>query len=388
MPFETQTTPFVGDDDFGDFMLDVWLPFARDDAKWVDNRAPVVGTRPEIEVWTHRGTVGVPAAPYVFYRTTDRHLYIFTGTGVNLGEELYDQPGNPANAPVSAAFDFPKPIGTAGPIGGMGCQFINSAVGTYAAYWLFSDTSGAYIHCVIKVNARQYRHFHVGLLSPLHSDLSDQSFYITGHFVSLLDPEALSMTQFAPFPTDLYHDPYSTAHRFPFGTINFFGASPTLQGMATKFHMPGVNAETTSDFYIPHASDGRLHAAVGKSVGGVNTSGYVHGRCQCNGYGNGLGVILFNADRTFAANTVPLVPIYVAPAVSFSADDRVGPIAQVPDVFRISMANLAPEQEITVGSDTYVVFPVVNSASGSTLAGEGYSAFEGLAYRKETGVVP
>ena len=122
MPFETQTTPFVGDDDFGDFMLDVWLPFARDDAKWVDNRAPVVGTRPEIEVWTHRGTVGVPTAPYVFYRTTDRHLYIFTGTGVNLGGELYDQPGNPANAPVSAAFDFPKPIGTAGPIGGMACQ--------------------------------------------------------------------------------------------------------------------------------------------------------------------------------------------------------------------------------------------------------------------------
>lgn len=387
MPFETQTTPFTGDDDLGDFMLDVWLPFARDDCKWVDNRAPVVGTRPNIEVWTHRGTVGTPAAPYIFHRTTDRHLYTFTGNGVNLTEEIYDQPGNPANSPVSALFDFPKPIGTAGPVGTMRCQFSNSLLGTYQAYWLFCDTSGAYIHCVIKVNARQYRHFHVGLLQPLHSDLDPESFYTTCHFVSSLDPEALSMTQFGA-PADEEHDPYRGTHRYPFSSITFFGAAPTLQTAACKFHMPGVNAETTSDFYIPQGIDGRLHTAVSKFVGTVNASGYVHGRCQCNGYGDGLGVILFSADRTFSANTVPLVPIYVAPSVDFLSDDRVGVAAQVPDIFRINVKNIAAEQEITVGSDTYVVFPMCNSASGSTLDGEGYTAFEGLAYRKETGVVP
>jgi hypothetical protein len=56
----------------------------------------------------------------------------------------------------------------------------------------------------------------------------------------------------------------------------------------------------------------------------------------------------------------------------------------VPDVFRVNMKSLDAEQEITVGSDTYTVFPLINNDANNTLSNEGYSGYEGLAYRKIT----
>ena len=64
--------------------------------------------------------------------------------------------------------------------------------------------------------------------------------------------------------------------------------------------------------------------------------------------------------------------------------DRIAPVAQVPDLFRVNMSSLDPEQEISIGSDTYVVFPMTNKDSQNTLDNEGYTGFEGLAYKKIT----
>ena len=390
MPHEFAVGAFEpGDDDLGDFMLDIWLPFARDDCNWVDNRAPAVGTRPNIEVWTHRGTVGSPLAPYVFFRTADRHMHIFTGDGVDTGEEIYDQPGNPANAPVDASFTVPSSGGISHD---MKCCFLNSAVGPYDGYWLFCDTAGSYIHCVLKVGPREYRHFHVGKLQQVDGgvDLDSESFYITGHMWSALDPEALNIPE-GTVPADVEHNPYSQFHRIPFAgnryTDGAFGFPfvNTMPGL--RLYMPNLSTHVY-DWY--HCSNGdTLTTSEGnatKSVGGVNTSVQI-GQAACNYYHRGLGSILFSCDRNFTANANALVPIYVGVNFDFQSDVRTGIVAQIPDVFRVNMRDYSPEQTIDVGGVDYKVFPVINQDSNNTLDGEGYSGYEGLAYRVETGAV-
>ena len=120
-----------------------------------------------------------------------------------------------------------------------------------------------------------------------------------------------------------------------------------------------------------------------------STDAVIFGLCNVSGNPDGLGVNLYNSDRTFTSNATPLIPIYVGANIDFAGDIRMGVVAQVPDVFRINMRNLAPEQELVVGSDTYTVFPLINDDATNVLAGEGYSAWEGLAYKKiDNGPVP
>lgn len=492
MPFATANFPFEpGDDDMADFMLDIWLPFARDTCNWVANQAPVVGTLPEIEVWTHRGTVLVPESPYFFVHTKADSLQIFTGDGVDLTQEIYDQPNNPANAPLNTSFDFPTG-GSMGPSSRM--MAINSAPGPYSGYWLFSDTTGEYVHCVLKVNSRQYRHFHIGRLKQVDGgiDIDPESFYVDGHFWSSLDPNPVNYPISAQANEEL--SPYFTGHHAGFRNVTgtnpngAFGASMPNTVPPCRFYIPGlfpievsaaainaggtghavndkitvaltdgvhagsgtaavlnvdsevggvitgVSVFTPGDYDV-QPGDGNTNPVVGilqasttgtgidasfnltfigykffgpaaqaelqltsspaqkSSDGGVTTAvGDVMirsriGTAQTNYYDQGMGTILWAADRNFTANANVLIPIYVMCAFDFQSDTRLGIVAQVPDIFRVNMRDYAPEQEIVVGGETYVVFPFINNDSVNTLAGEGYSGFEGLAYRKETGPV-
>jgi hypothetical protein len=390
MPHEFFVGAFEpGDDDLGDFMLDIWLPFARDDAKWVDNRAPVVGTRPNIEVWTHRGTTIAPESPFVFFHTSDRHLHIFTGTGVDLGEESYDQPGNPANAPRDASFTVPS----SGVIGNtMRCCFINSAVGPYQGYWLFSDTTGEYIHCVLKVNSRQYRHFSVGRLRQLDGgpDLAADSFYITSHFWASLDPEGLGLP-LTPGANE-EHAPYDGDHRIPFRGNFFqdgsFGTTVINTIPGFRAYIPGYDGHAYDWYQLGNGAYlTGLEGNATKAVGTINTSVTI-GMAQSNYYDHGLGAVLFSCDRNFSANSNPLIPVYIGINRTFLGATRLGPVATVPDVYRVNMRDFAPEETISIQGNDYKVFPVINKDAVNVLAGEGYSGYEGLAYRVETGVVP
>ena len=131
----------------------------------------------------------------MFLRTSDdgAHLHHFSGNGIapatSPETEAYDQPGNPMNSPLA---NYAAPTAGTADFYNMRCLFTNDIQGTFDKYWLFSDDEGRYIHCVIKQSARQYRHFHIGLFTPLHPDLDPDAFYITGHFWEQLDPTGIS----------------------------------------------------------------------------------------------------------------------------------------------------------------------------------------------------
>jgi len=91
-----------------------------------------------------------------------------TGLDENTGQEIFDQVDNPANGPDTTAFnsDFAGDI----PIT-MACPVVNEADpgGTWSGHHLFTDgdsgTDASYIHAVIQISARVWRHFHIGSTS-------------------------------------------------------------------------------------------------------------------------------------------------------------------------------------------------------------------------------
>lgn len=409
MPFRTDTGGFEpGDDDVADFLEDIVDPFVTDSfvaggLNWL-SQVPTegAGAHPNFNYMYSRGGVGTEAPPFVMFATTLKSLFIFTGDGINTGQETYDQPGNPMNHPPNASQPYADP---AGQFHSLACQFLNTVVGPYDSYWLFGGASAEYLHVVLKVSARQYRHFHVGMLTPLHTDLDADSFYITAHCISNLDPDDLDgANRFGGSNTlNTEHQPYSDFHRYPFqprnrNNLQFSGENIRNRGLL--LYMPNIGA-LGFDWYHNLSIEGNADSGARnattqgnmstvttttKTIGDVNANpdDVLFGVANCSGYNDGLGTALFYADPTFTANSQALVPILIGAVVDFESDRRMAPVAQIPDLFRINMANLDPEQEILIGSDTYVVFPMTNKDSQNTLDNEGYTGFEGLAYKKIT----
>ncbi len=409
MPFRTDTGGFEpGDDDMADFMEDIVNPFVTDiktagGLEWL-RQTPTEGdgAHPNFNYMYSRGSVGTEEPPFAMYATTLKTLFIFTGFGsINTGQQTYDQPGNPMNNPGLAVQPYNDPVTS---FAGVAHQLVNTVVGPYDSYWLFGGSTAEYLHVVLKVNSRQYRHFHVGMLTPLHPDLDADSFYITGHAVGYLDPDDLRGGPGTETNTDnKEHQPYHTTHRYPFQASNFNNlqfSGVNLRCRGLNLYMPNIGA-LGYDWYHNLSGEGKedggarnpttegnqsTTTATKKTVGDVNAGDddVLYGVAHCSGYGNGFGTVLFAADPTFTANSVPLVPIIIAATVDFESDRRMAPVAQIPDVFRVNMKSLDAEQEILVGADTYVVFPMTNKDSQNTLSNEGYTGFEGLAYRKIT----
>ncbi len=420
MPFRTGGGGgFVGNLNTAEFIDQVFETFLTD-AKaagglgWI-SQVPTrgKGTTPDFEFLFHRGSVGTPAPPYLFGQTAAKTWYAFTGNGVDTAQESFDQPGNPMNYP---GFRGQTPTDPAPGDPGLGhgssswaCWGWNNCLGPYDDYWLFGGPTGEYCHMVLKVSAREYRHFHVGLLTPLHPDFPADAHYVTAHRWAYKDPDQPGT---GTNTNQQQHQPYHRKHTYPFrnhalnSTIGEFG---DIRSAPAIFHVPGgygsdayewwlptgLEVTSTGGSGLPTSPSGRAKngsgntngdAPIQKPIGDVNNvdDSVAIGCAQLSSSSAGLGEILKACRATFTTDGVSLIPITLSLFSDFESANRWGPVAQVPDVYRVSMETFAPEQEILIGGEPYVVFPAINKDSGNTLANEGYSGYEGLAYRKIT----
>ena len=415
MPFRSATGGFTGNNNVATFIDQIVSPFLTDafgsgGLAWI-SQVPSrgKGTTPKFEFLFHRGSIGTPAPPYWFMQTAARTLFIYSGSGVDTSQESFDQPGNPANEPPSD----PVVDLTSGSMMSPRCLALPTVIGSYDSYWLFGGPSADYCHVVLKVGAREYRHFHIGMLTPLHTDLHADSFYVTNHRWGYLDPDALKFAINDSANTQNFeHQPYR-GHLTPFGNNNKTNLSVgiDIRSRGMWVYSPAFGTENydwwlmTGDPEQPLPSGGgagtsvygqfqnttqpasvRSVDQVFKDIGTINdTAGdIVFGAGFVSGYDDSLGAIPWAAEPTFTTDGVMLVPIYVGLHSDFESALRWAPVAQVPDVFRVNMKSLDAEQEITIGSDTYVVFPMINKDANNTIDGEGYSGYEGLAYKKIT----
>lgn len=410
----TPTWPGPGDDDAADFLNDVFQPFATDAkvsgglgwlAQTPDGGAGGAGTHPNFQRMFSRGGVGTEAPPFINFQTTAKTLFMFSGDGVNLTQEPYDQPGNPMNQPVDALFSDPVTQ-----YGLLKCLCMTTLVGPFSAYWLFGGPTGEYLHVVLKVGARQYRHFHVGMLTPFDTGLHADTFYITNHRWGFLGPDNLQGTSGSNTDSK-EHNPYHGHHHLPFKNnnqtnIGFSGGwNGDVRSVGMWLYSPAYGSEAY-DWWLmvgqPETPSGEAGSVLGrarassgnfnnvttitKTVGDVNVTpdGISFGAGWVAGYDKALGTILHCCEPTFTTDGVQLLPIPVLLPTDFETAIRWAPVGVVPDVFRVNMKSLDAEEEITIGSDTYTVFPMINKDSANTLANEGYSGYEGLAYKKIT----
>lgn len=422
MPYRSEIGGFTGDSNMGTFIDQIVETFLTD-AKvsgglgWIsqigDLASPVrtKGADPNFEFIFSRGSVGSEAPPYWMMQTTAKSLFLYTGNGVDRTQEAFDQPGNPVNEP-----NADPPTDPTSTIYENRCMGVNTAVGPYDGYWVFGGPTGEYCHVVLKVNSREYRHFHIGMLTPLDPALDADTFYMTGHRWGFLSPDDLRFSSNSANGGNDEHKPYDE-HILPFKNCNPENTSVGKDGRSVGMMIYSPNYGTEGyDWWLMTGSPEQSAPSGGgggvsvygqwqnttqpasvrsvqpmtKSLGDVNTNlesptGQLRfGTGFVGGHGDALGAIPFACDPTFTTDGVALMPILVGLHSDFESALRWGVVGVVPDVFRVNMKTLDPEQEIVIGSDTYTVFPMINKDANNTISGEGYSGYEGLAYKKIT----
>jgi len=430
MPFRSETGGFTGNGNMGDFIDQIVETFLTDAVGagglgWTSHTntgspAHPKGSSPNFEFLFSRGGGSPPTVPIWGMHTNSRSLRIYSGNGIDTNEPAYDQPGNPVNEPNA----YPT-SDLAGGILSHRCLTVNSAPGSYDGYWVFGGASAEYCHVVLKVNSRQYRHFHVGLLDPLVSDLDPNTFYVTGHSWAYLSPDNHPQRTSETNTDSKEHQPYTVSHLTPFGNNNQnntavgwdirskswlycpnYGTSGYSwwipYGLTTNADPSGGGSGPTTVapevININQPGNARFTAYPTKDIGNVNTNvppsplpispewepDIRFGAAALSGYGDAFGATPWACEPTFTTDGVPLIPIYWILPSDFESAIRWGPVGKIPDVFRVNMKSIDAEQEIVIGSDTYVCFPLINKDANNTVAGEGYSGYEGLAYKKIT----
>jgi len=357
--------------DMDAFIFDKWQPFAEEFG-FVTNQAPTPGSSPNRELWTYRGSAGSPdptLAPLCFFRTKDDQLFMFTGLDENLAQELFDQPDNPSNAPDTTGFDsdYTGNLPTT-----LRCPIVNGGDpgGTWSSHHLFTDgdsgTDASYIHAVIQITARSWRHFHIGRVEKYGIWVGGN--YMFGHFHNQASGEIT--------------DPYRQLHVQPFGGIR---GDNTASGpiKAGSLHVEGFAGSGANNAVLWHVSTTTGIAAINanaKTVGDVNNSNYDMGHFKVASYASLIGGGLQTIGRSLLANASPLVPMTVFGKFTFNSVTSWAALGTIPDVFRINMQNFTPGESITIGTDEYIVFPAVNSDIINTVNGDEYTAFEGQSF--------
>lgn len=358
--------------DMDAFIFDKWQPFAEEFG-FVTNQAPVVGSAPNRELWTYRGSAGSPdptLAPLCFFRTKDDALFMMTGLDENLAQEVFDQPDNPCNGPDTTAFNSDW-------VGNQPTNLRTSVVngadpgGSWSGHHLFTDgdsgTDASYIHAVIQIGARSWRHFHVGRVLKYGTWVGGN--YIFGHF------HVQGSGQIT--------DPYDGNHTQPFGGMRSDNAAfgPQRAGVLHCEGLAGSGPNNAIIWFGSTATGISRANTVAKIVGDVNQSNYDIGHFKVVSWATLLGGGLQQIQKSLLANASPLVPMTVFGKFDFNSVQSWCALGTIPDVFRINMKDFSPAETITIGSDDYVVFPAVNSDVINTVAGEEYSGYEGYAYK-------
>lgn len=229
----------------------------------------------------------------------------------------------------------------------------------FERYWFFE--SDYYAHAVVEASVGKYRHFGMGQLIKIGNWFGGEYYY--GHYVNQQTGT---------------NTPQSSNHNVGLDpcTANS-GANPVMYGRL-------LNGEP-----FPHVdqSPGTVWHGFTESftTSGFDRDGRVRGTLAGNGCRGGthstlsrLGVTGFNGFR-------PLHPIYVTATDGTVAPAAHYPLGWQPDVRIISMeGSLEGGDEFTIGADTWVAFPVTFKSGVITPAGEEWSGYYGLAYKKVT----
>jgi len=225
------------------------------------------------------------------------------------------------------------------------------STGPYTAYHFFAgEGSTPYIYVVVEVSSGIFRHFGFGNLEKFGTWTGGE--FVYGHYWYQLDPD----------------NTIANSHSFLLdGMNNDTTACATM-------HAEGLPNQAVAEKWVAFSSR--------SGTAGTDTSGEnrrtVYGGSRCGTWGYYLAALRYSSPNAFK----PLIPITVFSLNLDQAPDDWYWLGQMPDISIVNMHAFTAGQEVTVGSDTWMVFPWVRKRYEQDNNEESGNA--GVAYKKVT----
>jgi hypothetical protein len=231
-------------------------------------------------------------------------------------------------------------------------------------FWCFEDDH--YFHCVVQVTSTIYAHFGAGLLDKFNDWTGGE--YVYGHRrdVNFSGNAALGVGNSTILLDGLL------ANTSP-------GLVTGAELWAATVHAEGLAGQGVNEKWC--VSMGNQASA---NLGNDRQGSPQPRRHWMGGHRGGLHTKNLGQFRaTLARGLCPMYPI-----TSYywrrSPDEVYGPMGQMKDVRGANIRDFAAGDEITVGSDVWVVFPAAQKSAADTMTGNGFTGYQGIAYRKVT----
>lgn len=223
--------------------------------------------------------------------------------------------------------------------------------------WVFEDTN--YWHAVIRRDTDRYEHFGSGYLTKYND-------WTGGEYTYGFVQDATFNQNVATRPaTSILLDGLAADQSPGFTNMEERCATLHIEGMdeqTTEKWAVVMGNQGSGNLGLARNSDARIHVLGGFRASFLNLA---------NNFGQFAG--------TLQRGLVPMYPIILA-YWNRTNGQVYGPLGVMPDVRGVSLNNYASEQEITVGSDTWVVFPSFRRHDGG--AGVGLTGYQGIAYKQ------
>ena len=212
--------------------------------------------------------------------------------------------------------------------------------GPYTGYHFFTDDTTQYIHCVLEVSPGVYNHLSFGTIDKIGT-------WTGGQYFGLQNGKNQPLSAYIPSNT-------GTSGANEMNSLRVDGLSNQTAGSVWSL----FTGRTTTPG-VDRAGNARV----------LNPGGWK----GYNPWQAGFGMVRSSPVSGY----VPLIPV----PVWWRDSSDYYLLGFGPKVFTMNMANFAPQEEFTIGLNTYKVFPMVQKAesvdSSNTLSGYG-----GVAYLK------
>ncbi len=279
-------------------------------------------------------------------------IYQWTGGAYNTGVNPWQQTNDSGNGFAGTSN---ASLNTA--------RFAN-ITNTPSQFWCFEDDH--YFHCVVQLaDTVNYVHFGAGLLDKFNDWTGGE--YVYGHTKTTVGASMQSTN--STFMLD--------------GVILNTSGTPNMSASAQLFaatiHAEGLAGQGVNEKWC--VSMGNQSSA---NLGNDRQGSPQPRRHWVGGFRGSSWALNFGQFRgTLNRALCPMYPL-VSMYWRRSPDEIYGPMGQMKDVRGVNVRDYAAGDEVTVGSDTWVVFPAAQKSTSDGTPTNGETGYLGVAYRKVT----
>lgn len=235
-------------------------------------------------------------------------------------------------------------------------------------FWCFEDDD--YFHCVIQRDSDDYAHFGAGVLDKFNDWTGGE--YVYGHW----QDDQFTSNQAVIGNSTMLLDGLAVDTGPGHSDQEIWVATMRVEGLDDQ------DGDSKYGVCMGNQAAGNLGTDRQGPAGGPKTNeARIH---ILGGYRGGpfsFPFANFRGTKQRGLNPMyPITPFYW----NRVTDDLHGPLGQMKDVRGVNIRDFAAGEEVTIGSDTWVLFPSARKALSDSQSGVAYSQYQGIAYKKVT----